>query len=185
MTLRYPYFDSGESDPPGVPPARALAVTRLHNELSRRSLARSARALAVTRLHNERVRCVQSSRRSLTHAFSPAEHQQTHDLRTEPLTSAGCRGRRPQWRSMSCPSVRRTLVVLCLGTPGRLTEVCVPHSVGRTQEGGSFNAYYEALANLGSEFVRYAPCACLNVKYLAETFSTGVADATPSSADVS
>ncbi len=37
--------------------------------------------------------------------------------------------------------------------------LCPVRAVGRTQEGGSFNAYYEALANLGSEFVRYAPCA--------------------------
>ena len=29
--------------------------------------------------------------------------------------------------------------------------------LGRTEEGGPFDAYYEALANLGSEFVRYAP----------------------------
>ena len=29
--------------------------------------------------------------------------------------------------------------------------------LGRTDYGGPFNAYYEALSNLGSEFVRYAP----------------------------
>eukprot|EP01051_Picozoa_sp_SAG22_P026583 SAG22_NODE_8460_length_654_cov_1.131532_2_plen_110_part_00 len=29
--------------------------------------------------------------------------------------------------------------------------------LGRADWGGPFNAYYEALANLGSEFVRYAP----------------------------
>jgi hypothetical protein len=30
--------------------------------------------------------------------------------------------------------------------------------LGRTDYGGPFNAYFEALSNLGSEFVRYAPC---------------------------
>ena len=29
--------------------------------------------------------------------------------------------------------------------------------LGRTDYGGSFNAYYEALSNLGSQYVRYAP----------------------------
>ena len=36
-------------------------------------------------------------------------------------------------------------------------EVDVMPFLGRTDWGGPFNAYYEALANLGSEFVRYAP----------------------------
>ena len=29
--------------------------------------------------------------------------------------------------------------------------------LGRTDYGGPFNAYFEALSNLGSEYVRYAP----------------------------
>ena len=36
-------------------------------------------------------------------------------------------------------------------------EVDVMPFLGRADWGGPFNAYYEALANLGSEFVRYAP----------------------------
>ena len=36
-------------------------------------------------------------------------------------------------------------------------EVDVMPFLGRTDYGGSFNAYYEALSNLGSQYVRYAP----------------------------
>jgi len=36
-------------------------------------------------------------------------------------------------------------------------EVDVMPFLGRTEFGGSFNAYYEAMANLGAEYVRYAP----------------------------
>jgi hypothetical protein len=36
-------------------------------------------------------------------------------------------------------------------------EVDVMPFLGRTDYGGPFNAYYEALANLGSQYVRYAP----------------------------
>jgi len=37
------------------------------------------------------------------------------------------------------------------------TKVDVMPFLGRTDYGGPFNAYYEALANLGAEYVRYAP----------------------------
>ena len=37
-------------------------------------------------------------------------------------------------------------------------EVDVMPFLGRTPEGGPFNGYFEALSNLGSDFVRYAPC---------------------------
>merc|ERR1712166_485702 len=36
-------------------------------------------------------------------------------------------------------------------------EVDVMPFLGRTNFGGSFNAYYEAMTNLGAEYVRYAP----------------------------
>ena len=36
-------------------------------------------------------------------------------------------------------------------------EVDVMPFLGRADWGGPFNAYYEALANLGSEYVRYSP----------------------------
>ena len=36
-------------------------------------------------------------------------------------------------------------------------EVDVMPFLGRTPEGGPFDAYFEALSNLGSEYVRYAP----------------------------
>jgi hypothetical protein len=36
-------------------------------------------------------------------------------------------------------------------------EVDVMPFLARTEEGGPFNSYYEALANLGAEFVRFAP----------------------------
>lgn len=42
-------------------------------------------------------------------------------------------------------------------TTAATIEVDVMPFLGRTDFGGPFNAYYEALANLGSEFVRYAP----------------------------
>jgi hypothetical protein len=38
-------------------------------------------------------------------------------------------------------------------------EVDVMPFLGRTSEGGPFNGYFEALSNLGCDFVRYAPCA--------------------------
>ena len=38
-------------------------------------------------------------------------------------------------------------------------EVDVMPFLGRTPEGGPFDGYFEALSNLGSDFVRYAPCA--------------------------
>ena len=37
-------------------------------------------------------------------------------------------------------------------------EVDVMPFLGRTPEGGPFDGYFEALSNLGSDFVRYAPC---------------------------
>ena len=37
------------------------------------------------------------------------------------------------------------------------TAVDVMPFLGRTDYGGPFNAYFEALSNLGSEYVRYAP----------------------------
>lgn len=44
-------------------------------------------------------------------------------------------------------------------------EVDVMPFLGRTAEGGPFTGYFEALSNLGSDFVRFAPwctrCACL------------------------
>ena len=50
-------------------------------------------------------------------------------------------------------------------TPARVAstastvEVDVMPFLGRTPEGGPFDGYFEALSNLGSDFVRYAPCA--------------------------
>ena len=53
-----------------------------------------------------------------------------------------------------------TSAPLKIASTASTVEVDVMPFLGRTPEGGPFNAYFEALSNLGSDFVRYAPwCA--------------------------
>ena len=50
-----------------------------------------------------------------------------------------------------------------LTLPLALAQVDVMPFLGRTPEGGPFDAYYEALSDLGAMYVRYAPwCECLH-----------------------
>ena len=73
---------------------------------------------------------------------------------------AGCAGAGPpQAQTIEIGVVDWAASPARVASTASTVEVDVMPFLGRTPEGGPFDGYFEALSNLGSDFVRYAPCA--------------------------
>ena len=75
--------------------------------------------------------------------------------RAQPAAATACQ---PAFQKKKREREREALTL-----PLALAQVDVMPFLGRTPEGGPFDAYYEALSDLGAMYVRYAPwCECLH-----------------------